>query len=91
MSSNWGGGFVGSVTVTAGSSAIRGWTVTWTWPNGQRFSNTWNATVSGTGDSVTARNAPYNGSLAAGARTSWGFTASRGATNTAPTVSCTAS
>jgi mannan endo-1,4-beta-mannosidase len=86
----WGTGFQGAVTVTAGSAAITGWTVTWTWPDGQRFTNTWNASVSGTGDAVTARNMPYNGSLAAGASTSWGFTASRGATNTAPVLSCAA-
>ncbi len=91
VTGDWGAGFQGAVTVRAGSAAITGWTVTWTWPNGQRFSNTWNATISGTGDAVTARNAPYNGSLAAGASTQWGFTATRGATNTAPTVSCTAS
>jgi mannan endo-1,4-beta-mannosidase len=91
VTGDWGAGFQGAVTVRAGSAAITGWTVTWTWPNGQRFSNTWNATISGTGDAVTARNAPYNGTLAAGASTQWGFTATRGATNTAPTVSCTAS
>jgi mannan endo-1,4-beta-mannosidase len=91
VAGDWGSGFQGTVTVTAGSAAITGWTVSWTWPNGQRFTNTWNATVSGTGDAVTARNMSYNGSLAAGARTTWGFTASRGAVNTAPTVSCTTS
>jgi mannan endo-1,4-beta-mannosidase len=87
----WGSGFQAAVTVTAGSSAISGWTVTWTWPNGQRFTNTWNAQVTASGESVTARNMSYNGSLGAGASTSWGFTASRGATNIAPAVTCTAS
>ena len=87
---DWGSGFQGAVTVKAGSSAITGWTVTWTWPSGQRFSNTWNAATSGT-DAITARNMPYNGTLAAGASVTWGFTASRGATNTAPTPTCTAS
>ena len=91
VTGDWGAGFQGAVTVTAGSAAITGWTVTWTWPNGQRFSNTWNATVTTSGDAVTARNAPYNGSLPAGARTTWGFTATRGAANTVPAVSCTAS
>jgi len=86
----WGSGFQGEVRVTAGSSAITGWTVTWTWRDGQRFTNTWNASVTSSGDAVTARNMPYNGSLAAGAGTSWGFTASRGAANTAPTVTCSA-
>ncbi|GGN63339.1 hypothetical protein GCM10010112_22520 [Actinoplanes lobatus] len=92
ISNQWGGGFQGSVTVKAGSSAITGWTVTWTWPNGQRFTNTWNTTVTTSGETVTARNAPYNGTLAAGATTSFGFTASSGATNAVPSpVSCAAS
>ncbi|MFI7543941.1 cellulase family glycosylhydrolase [Actinoplanes sp. NPDC049599] len=86
----WGGGFQGAVTVKAGNAAITSWTVTWTWPSGQRFTNTWNATVSGTGDAVTARNAPYNGSVPAGGSTSWGFTASYTGTNTAPTATCAA-
>ena len=87
---DWGNGFQGAVTVKAGTSAITGWTVTWTWPDGQRFTNSWNAVVSGT-DAITARNATYNGSLAAGASTQWGFTASRGSANRAPTPTCTAS
>ncbi|WP_229075597.1 cellulase family glycosylhydrolase [Actinoplanes sp. DH11] len=87
--SSWPGGFQGTVTVKAGNAAINGWTVTWTWPNGQRFTNSWNATVTTSGDTVTAKNAPYNGQLAAGASTSWGFTASSAATNTAPSsVAC---
>jgi mannan endo-1,4-beta-mannosidase len=90
VTNSWTGGFQGNVTVKAGSGAITSWTVTWTWPNGQRFTNTWNATVTTSGETVTARNASYNGRLAAGAETSWGFTASRGATNNNPAVTCAA-
>jgi mannan endo-1,4-beta-mannosidase len=53
------------VQVTAGSSAIKGWTVTWTYANGQAAANAWNATVTSSGSSVTARNMTYNGTLAA--------------------------
>ncbi|MEV4278439.1 cellulase family glycosylhydrolase [Actinoplanes xinjiangensis] len=90
VTNSWTGGFQGTVTVKAGTSAITGWTVTWTWPDGQRFTNSWNATVSSSGETVTARNAPYNGRLAAGAEAAWGFTASRGTTNTNPAVTCAA-
>ncbi|GAA1637677.1 cellulase family glycosylhydrolase [Actinoplanes couchii] len=89
---SWQGGFQGEVTVKAGGSAITAWTVSWTWPNGQRFTNSWNATVTTSGETVTAKNAAYNGRLAAGATTSWGFTASWTGTNNAPAaVTCTAS
>jgi mannan endo-1,4-beta-mannosidase len=90
MTGSWGGGFQGAVTVTAGSAAITSWTVTWTWPSGQQFTNTWNASVTSSGAAVTARNMPYNGSVPAGGSTSWGFTASSTGTNTAPTATCTA-
>jgi hypothetical protein len=39
---------------------------------------------------VTARNAPYNGTLGAGATTTFGFLANAGSTNRAPTPTCTA-
>jgi hypothetical protein len=39
---------------------------------------------------VTASNAPYNGTLGAGASTTFGFTASYTGSNTAPaTLTCT--
>ncbi|MEV6302294.1 cellulase family glycosylhydrolase [Actinoplanes sp. NPDC051861] len=92
VTNNWPGGFQGTVTIKAGAAAINGWTVTWTWPNGQAFTNSWNATVTTSGSAVTARNAAYNGKLAAGAEASFGFTASRGTTNNNPSpVTCTAS
>ncbi|GLH96479.1 cellulose binding domain-containing protein [Phytohabitans aurantiacus] len=88
--SQWQGGFQGEVRVTAGSSAIGGWTVTWTFGNGQRVTQAWNATVSSSGSTVTARNVGYNGSLAAGASATFGFIGSWTGTNTAPSVSCIA-
>jgi mannan endo-1,4-beta-mannosidase len=88
VTGSWGNGFQGAVTVTAGPAAIRGWVVTWTWPSGQQFTNTWNASVTSAGTAVTAKNMSYNGTLAAGTSTSWGFTASSTGANTAPAVSC---
>ena len=91
VTSSWGSGFQGTVTVAAGPAAIRGWTVTWTAPAGQSVTNSWNAALSTAGSTVTARNMSYNGSLAAGARTSFGFTATTSGTPAVPQVSCTAS
>jgi mannan endo-1,4-beta-mannosidase len=87
----WQGGFQGEVRVTAGGSAISGWTVAWTFANGQTVSQAWNATVTSSGSSVTSRSVSYNGSLAAGAGTTFGFLGSWNDTNSAPAVSCTAS
>jgi mannan endo-1,4-beta-mannosidase len=91
VTGQWPGGFQGDVKVTAGSAAIKGWTVTWTYADGQTVSNAWGATVTSSGSTVTARNAAWNGSLSAGAGTSFGFLGSWNGSNTAPTLSCTAS
>ncbi len=77
--------------ITSGNAAINGWTVRWTWANGQAVTSAWNATVTSNGAAVTAANVSYNGRLAAGASTSFGFNGSRSGTNTSPTLTCTAS
>jgi chitin-binding protein len=91
LTGSWGGGFQGEVTVTAGSAAISGWKVTWTWANGQTINQSWSATVTQSGSAVTATNAGYNASLAAGAATTFGFLGGSSGTNTNPTLTCTAS
>jgi mannan endo-1,4-beta-mannosidase len=90
IAGQWQGGFQGDVRVTAGGSAISGWTVTWTFANGQTVTQIWSATSTSNGATVTARNMSYNGSLAAGASTTFGFLGSSNGTNSVPTVSCAA-
>ncbi|MDG4764073.1 cellulase family glycosylhydrolase [Solwaraspora sp. WMMD406] len=87
----WPGGFQGDVRVTAGSAAITSWTVTWTFANGQTVNQAWNATVTSSGSNVTARNVGYNGSLAAGASTTFGFLGSWNGGNSSPSLTCVAS
>jgi len=93
ISSSWSGNFQGGVTVkNSGSTAITGWKVTWTYANGQVVSQAWSANVTQSGSSVTATNVSYNGALAAGATTTFGFLATwNNSTNAVPTATCTAS
>jgi mannan endo-1,4-beta-mannosidase len=86
----WPSGFQGEVRVTAGSSAISNWAVSWTFANGQAVTQAWNATVTSSGSAVTARNVSYNGRIAAGASTTFGFLGSWNSTNAVPAVSCSA-
>jgi mannan endo-1,4-beta-mannosidase len=86
----WTGGFQGEVRVTAGSAAISAWTVTWTFANGQTVTQSWSATVTSSGSTVTARNVSYNGTLAAAASTTFGFLGSWNGTNSVPAASCVA-
>ncbi|MGW0068972.1 GH12 family glycosyl hydrolase domain-containing protein [Streptosporangium sandarakinum] len=75
----WYNGYVvDPVTVTnTGSAPTSGWTVTFTLPAGHTLSGSWNAVVTTSGQTVTARNASHNGSLAPGAKASFGFQVTR--------------
>jgi hypothetical protein len=87
---SWPGGFQAQVTVTAGSSALSGWSVGWTFPGNQTINNMWNASYTQSGASVTAGNMSYNGTLGAGASTTFGFTATYSGSNASPaSLSCT--
>jgi endoglucanase len=90
IANEWNDGFQATVTVTANQN-ITGWTVTWTFTDGQTITNAWNADVSTSGSSVTARNVGYNGTLSQGASTEFGFVGSKGNSNSVPTLTCAAS
>ena len=89
VTNSWSGGFQGQVTVTAGSSPVSGWKVEWTYPATETINNLWNGTYTQSGNAVQVSNANYNGSLAAGASTTFGFTANDNGSDAAPaSVSC---
>src|SRR5690606_31549683 len=73
----WGSGWQGNVTVTAGAAALDGWSLTWDWPGGQSIGSAWNADWSQSGSTVTAGDVGWNGGVAAGqSREVFGFVAS---------------
>jgi dienelactone hydrolase len=82
----WSGGYQGEVTVTAGGSAINGWTIQWTLSSGQTINQVWNGTLSTSGTSVSVRNVSYNGSLPAAGSTTFGFIG--GGAPSTPTLTC---
>ncbi|MGC9665211.1 PHB depolymerase family esterase [Planosporangium sp. 12N6] len=86
---SWNGGFVATVRVTAGSAGTNGWTVNLTLPSGAAVTNTWNAQGSGTSGAVRFTNVSYNGRIAAGQSTEFGFQGTGSAGTLTPT--CTAS
>jgi len=78
------------VTVTNNTAAaISGWTVKWTFTNGETINQIWNATQTTSGSTVTAKNVTYNGSVAARGTASFGFLGSGNAGSTVSGVSCT--
>jgi len=91
VTQTWGGGFTADVTVrNTGTRPTSGWTVTWSYGGTQRVTNGWNATVTQTGSAVRATNLSYNGALAPGASTTFGFQATVSGSNPTPTLTCTA-
>jgi predicted carbohydrate-binding protein with CBM5 and CBM33 domain len=88
VTSQWQGGYQGEVKVTAGSAAIKSWTVTLTYPGTPPIQQAWSATLTTNGNSVQATNVSYNGSLAAGGNASFGFLGS--GSPVAPALTCSA-
>jgi endo-1,4-beta-xylanase len=90
VSSSWAGGFQASVTVAnSGASALNGWSVHLTMASGQTISNLWNGVSSGTSGAVTVKNAAYNGAIAGGGSTSFGYTGTGDGSAIPTNVSCT--
>jgi hypothetical protein len=82
----WPGGFTANVRITAGAQAINGWTLTWTYAGDQRVTSGWNATVSQSGQTVTATNLAWNGGLAPGGSTEFGVQGTWSSANPTPTA-----
>lgn len=80
----WGTGYViQPITVTnTGTSTITAWTVTFTLPAGHTIVGSWNAALTISGQTVTAKNMGYNGTLGPNASTTFGFQGGRPNGNT---------
>ena len=87
----WAGGFQADVTVTNGPVASTGWTVNWTFANGQTVTQIWSGQDTPNGASHSVRNMSYNGNLGPNASTTFGFLGSWNGTNSVPTTTCTRS
>jgi len=72
----WNTGLTTSITITnTGNTAINGWSLAFTLPAGQVITGGWSATYSPTSGAVTATNVSYNGTIAPGGSTEFGFQA----------------
>ncbi|NUP19979.1 MAG: xyloglucanase [Streptomyces sp.] len=98
VTNQWSGGFQADVQLSnTGSTAWSGWSLGWSFAEGQRITQVWNAEHTQSGSAVTAKNVGWNGNVAAGSSVSFGFTGSWSGTNTKPAAfrlgdqSCTVS
>jgi len=87
VAGSWSGGFQGGVTITNNAStAVTGWTLTWTWPSsGEVITQMWGASYTQTGSAVSAANASYDPTIGSGGGTvTFGLLASDSGQTTAP-------
>ena len=83
VTNQWGDGFTGAVRITnRGSSAINGWSVSWSYSDGSRLTNSWNANVTGT-NPYTATHLSWNGSIQPGQTVELGFQGTKSANQAA--------
>jgi non-reducing end alpha-L-arabinofuranosidase len=88
ITNQWTGGFGASVTITnTGSTDINGWSLQFSFPNGQTISQLWNGNFTQSGSTATITNVSYNGSIPAGQALSAspGFNGTWNGTNGPPT------
>ncbi len=84
VTNDWGAGHNAAMTVTAGSTALNGWTVEFDSP--AQITNIWNAQItSHVGTHYVISNMAYNAKVAAGQSTSFGYQATPGAVASTPT------
>jgi len=66
VNSSWPGGFNASVTLTnKGSTAINGWTLTFTFPADESVQSGWDGTWTQSGQNVTVKDAGWNSTMTA--------------------------
>jgi hypothetical protein len=85
----WPGGFEGEVTVhNDGAAPVAGWTVSGTLAAGQTITQSWATALTTSGSHLSAANLSWNGTIGAGASTTFGFIGA--GPSTAPALSCAA-
>jgi poly(3-hydroxybutyrate) depolymerase len=88
ITGQWQGGFQAEVTVTAGAGPITGWRATWTFTDGQAVTQIWGGRNAPDGSTQNVSNESWNGNLAAGASTTFGFIGTSNGANSVPVVTC---
>jgi hypothetical protein len=72
----WNTGLTEDLTITnTSTTAVTGWTLTFTLPGGQTITSGWSATYTPASGTVAARNVSYNATIAPGASVGIGFQA----------------
>ncbi len=85
VSTQWNNGFTTNVNITNTGDPWSNWTVKWDMLSGQKITGLWNGSYTQNSAAVTVKNASWNGTVAKGASTQFGFNASHSGINNIPT------
>ncbi|MBK3639150.1 cellulose binding domain-containing protein [Streptomyces sp. MBT33] len=86
ITNQWSDGFQADVQLAnTGTTGWTGWSLGWSFANGQKIGQLWNADHTQSGAAVTAKNVSWNGNVAAGSSVSFGFTGTWSGSNAKPT------
>jgi xyloglucan-specific exo-beta-1,4-glucanase len=86
ITNQWNTGFTAAIRITnTGSSSINGWNISWTYTDGTRVTNLWNAVFSGS-NPYSASNMNWNGNIQPGQTVEFGFQGTKGSSTQIPTV-----
>ena len=88
ITNQWNTGFTAALTINnTSSTAVAGWTLKWTFGNGQTVTQLWNGSETQAGANVTVSNLNYNANIpAGGSLTGVGFQGTWSGTNSVPTA-----
>jgi xyloglucan-specific exo-beta-1,4-glucanase len=76
VTNSWSGAFQVDVSVrNTGTTPVNGWTLAWSYANGQAVYNLWNGAWTQSGANVAVTNLGYNATIAAGGTQGFGFQA----------------
>jgi hypothetical protein len=87
ITNQWTPGFQVALSISnTSTTAINGWTLSWTFANGQAVTQLWNGAATQSGPTVTVTNLNYNASIpAGGSYNNAGFLGTWSGTNSIPT------
>jgi hypothetical protein len=78
ISNQWNTGFTAAVRIKNNrSTAINGWSVNWSYSDGSKITNSWNATLTGT-NPYNATNLNWNGTIQPGQSVEMGVQGTKG-------------
>lgn len=91
IGNEWNTGFTATIRITNnGTNAINGWNLSWSYSDGTKLTNSWNANVSGS-NPYSASDLGWNGTVQPGQSVEFGFQANKGSSASAQIPAITGS